>query len=258
MSTKGWNEWAKYRVGIQNSCEKGCPFCFAIYLDMKYKRISKPEERKTYKKRKGIKNPDKKYDGLIGFPNTHDITIQNYTECEDYLLRLLKAGNQVLIVTKPDYHIIELLISALSEYKEQLEFRITIGSYDNEVLKKFEPNASDFEERLLVLVTLFMAGFETSAAIEPYTSRDVRGVIERIHHYVTREIWIGKMNHFNGIVQYAPEIEELRPLYSPETIRAIHKEIVETFSKPVFNGLIERIKFKDTFRKIVGVGCVNE
>jgi len=256
--TKGWSELVDLQLGIQNNCERGCPYCFATEMAIRYNRISDPLERIAYQKRAGIKNPDKKYPGVIGFPNSHDITMANYSECEDYLLRLLKAGNQVLIVTKPDYRVIELLISNLQDYRKQLEFMITIGSYDSEVLKKFEPGASDFLERLNCLSMLYTYSFETSAIFEPYLSRDVVGLIDRVYAWVTRDIWIGKMNHFNSIVKYAPEIEELRPLYSRETILAIHKEIVETFSKPVFDDLIERIKFKDTFRKIVGVGCVNE
>ena len=248
--TKGWQEWAEHWLGIQNHCERGCKFCFAIKSDMQYKRISKPEERMQPKERKGIKNPDKKYDGLVAFPNTHDITIQNYSECIDYLERLLKAGNQVLIVTKPDVRIIELLISDLRDYKEQLEFRLTITTYENEVIKEFEPNASLFEDRVLCLKMLFMAGFETSVSIEPYTSRDVRGLIERIFHYVTREIWVGIMNHFSGIIKYYPEVEELRSLYTQETVCEIYGELRDTFQHPYYCGRVN-VRFKDTFEKLV-------
>ena len=249
--TKGWGEWADHQLGIQNSCERGCSYCFATYNDMvRYKRITKPQERLKYKQRKTIKKPDKKYPGRVAFANSHDITINNYSECEDYLVRLLKAGNHVLIVTKPDYVVIRFLISALGKFREQLEFRITIGTYDNEVLKKFEPNASDFEERILCLKMLFMAGFETSVSIEPYLSRDVRGLIDRIYHYVTREIWVGIMNHFDQIVEYAPVIESLRELYSLETVLTIHSELERYFGHNYFTGKIT-IKYKDTFEAMV-------
>jgi len=248
--TEGWKEWADYWLGLQNFCERGCLACFATWFDIKYKRITDPKERLTFKPRKTIENPDKKYPGRVAFPNTHDITIQNYSQCEEYLIRLLKAGNQVLIVTKPDENIIRLLISALSEFKEQLEFRLSISTYDNEVLKKFEPNASDFEERVLCLKMLFMAGFETSVSAEYYLTRDVKGLIKRIYPYVTREIWVGIMNHFDQIVEYAPVIESLRELYSLETVLTIHSELERYFGHNYFTGKIT-IKYKDTFEAMV-------
>lgn len=249
--TKGWQEWAKYRLGIQKGCYRGCKYCFGMKEALRFKRIKKHEDWIIVTERKTIENPDKKYNGLIGFPNTHDITLENYSECEEYLLRLLKAGNQVLIVTKPDYHIIELLISALQDYKDQVEFRLTIGSYDDSVLKKFEPRASNYQERYDCLRLLFMNGFKTSVSIEPYLSRDIIGLIRRIYVYVTGDIWIGIMNHFNFLVNYYPELLDLKQLFSKETVQAIYQEIQEYFTS--YDGLLERIKFKDTFRKIAGV-----
>lgn len=252
MTTTGWKEWAEQQFGIQNSCKNGCLYCFGTMSDMRFARIENPKDRLAYKPRKAIANPNKKYPGVVAFPNTHDIYYENYDKCEDYLLRLLVAGNKVLIVTKPDIRVIELLQTALREYRDQVEFRITIGSYNSTILKKFEPNASDFEERLSCLKLLFMQGWATSVSIEPYLSRDVVGLISRINPYVSRDIWVGKMNHLNRMVKYVPELEFLRPLYTNVIVKNIHCEIVETFSKPIFHNLIDHIKFKDTFRKIIG------
>ena len=245
--TKGWKQWVKKQIGIRIGCERDCKFCFAKILGSEkgYTSID------TWKNPKDRKTKDKiPSNSIVGFPSTHDITIHNYSDCLETILEILAKGNQLIIVTKPDYHIIEVLISDLKDYKDKIEFRITIGSYDNEVLKKFEPNASDFEERLLVLKTLFMAGFETSVAIEPFTSRDVRGLIERIYHYVTREIWVGIMNHFSKIIKIYPEAEELRPLYTKETVCEIYGELRDAFQHPYYIGKVN-LRYKDTFENII-------
>ena len=247
--TKGWKEWADRWVGIQNSCSRGCVYCFATYLDLRYKRIHSPEQRLNFQQRKSILNPDKKYDGRIAFPNTHDITESNYQKCRNYLDRLLKAGNNVLIVTKPDFNVIEQLISDLENYRKQLEFRITIGSRHSDVLKQFEPGASDFRERLESLSLLSDYSFETSVSIEPFLSRDVATLIEEIYWAVSRDIWVGKMNHFNNIVKYRPEIKTLQQLYTDETLIAIYHELQQLQKRiPYVRG---KIKFKDTFLDVL-------
>ncbi|MHA1880181.1 MAG: hypothetical protein ACTSYG_07265 [Candidatus Heimdallarchaeota archaeon] len=252
--TQGWKEWAYKWVGIQNSCVRGCIYCFATEMALRYKRITTPEARQIFQARKNILNPDKKYPGRIAFPNTHDITESNYQKCRNYLDHLLKAGNDVLIVTKPDFSVIKQLIGDLLNYSEQVEFRITIGSRHSDVLKKFEPGASDFRERLECLSLLWQYSFHTSVSIEPYLSKDVAELIDDLWMWVERDIWVGKMNHLSRIAKYAPVVRELAPIYSDEVVKQIYYSIKKKFKKPVYGNLLERIKFKDSFRRALNNG----
>jgi DNA repair photolyase len=84
-----------------------------------------------------------------------------------------------------------------NEYKDKILFRFTIGSADSTVLKFWEPNAPDFEERLDSLKYAFDAGYQTSVSCEPMLDDKIDQVIENVLPYVTETIWIGKPNKLN-------------------------------------------------------------
>jgi len=41
-------------------------------------------------------------DGRVGFPTSHDITLENIFDYLTVLGKLLKAGNEVMIISKPN------------------------------------------------------------------------------------------------------------------------------------------------------------
>jgi hypothetical protein len=77
----------------------------------------------------------KKRAGWTMFPTTHDITSNNIDHSVMQLESLLKAGNKVLIVTKPNYDCMTKLCDALHNYKDNIIVRMSIGSLDSKVLK---------------------------------------------------------------------------------------------------------------------------
>ena len=129
------------------------------------------------------------------FPTSHDITPQFLEECVTVLRKLLAAGNEVLIVTKPHLECIERLCRELAAYKEKIVFRFTIGAMDDELLRFWEPGAPAFAERLAALKHAHEQGFRTSVSAEPML--DVPHAVElyeTLVPFVTDTIWFGKMN----------------------------------------------------------------
>jgi len=76
----------------------------------------------------------------------------------------------------------------------QILFRFTIGSANNETLRFWEPDAPLYERRIESLKYAFNEGFETSISCEPMLDNQISVVIEEVMPYVTNSIWVGKMN----------------------------------------------------------------
>ncbi len=177
-----------------------------------------------------VKDANKKYQkrtGRIMFPTSHDLVPGPTLEpCMGVLFKLLRAGNNVLVTTKPHLAVVEEIVSRFGYYKSQIQFRFTITSADDSVLKEWEPGAPPFAERLAALKHAFMNDFKTSISCEP--ALDYLDGILRLYEltipYVTESFWIGTMNYCTPPVYLKPD------------------EIMGTF------GHLPKIKFKDSIR----------
>ena len=130
----GVGEWADSSVNCYFGCSNDCNYCYAKRMAIRFGRINNPEEWKIMKP--NMKAIEKGYgirNGRIMFPTSHDITIESYEACVIVLKKLLDAGNEVLITTKASLTLITKLIAELNDYKEQIQFRITITSIDNSI-----------------------------------------------------------------------------------------------------------------------------
>jgi DNA repair photolyase len=144
------------------------------------------------------------------FPSSHDITPGNLGPCMTVLAKLLAAGNQVLVVSKPRLECIKTICQAFQDARDQILFRFTIGAMNNEILKFWEPCAPSYEERRESLRYAFEDGFRTSVSIEPMLdSENVFDLVLDLVNKVNHSFWIGKMNHIkHNIVIDSPEIEK--------------------------------------------------
>jgi DNA repair photolyase len=136
---------------------------------------------------------------LVMFPSSHDITPTHLEESIQFLRKILEAGNDVLIVSKPHLECIERICNEFDQYKNKILFRFTIGSTNNKVLKFWEPNAPIFKERLAYLKHAHKNGFQTSISCEPMLDNHIERVVKRVDPYVTETIWIGKANRLLGV-----------------------------------------------------------
>ena len=143
--------------------------------------------KKSYEKARKLK-------GQIMFPTLHDILPEHMDETVDYLTRWLQQGNKILITTKPRLECIKRLCKDLADYKEQITFRFTIGSTDNNALQFWETNASKYEERKESLLYAYNMGYKTSISCEPRLKDDIHKLVQELSPFVTHSIWMGMMN----------------------------------------------------------------
>lgn len=249
----GTKEWSDHSENIQKGCTNNCVYCYARYNAVhRFKQVESVEqwqspvinEKKVFKKWK-------KVDGVIMFPTTHDIDKVNVHQCTTTLLNMLKAGNEVLIVSKPDNVCINILIRTLEQYKEQIMFRFTIGNVSDLVLKIFEPNAPNFSSRHRSLVMTYNKGFKTSISAEPLLGgpETLARIYEFCAPYVTDSIWVGKMNKISQRVfgSISPELKgAIKTIMSRHSDNEILKIYDYYKSDP-------KIKWKDSIKKVVNI-----
>lgn len=193
----GTKEWSEKSYNIQTGCKHNCLYCYARANALRFKQIAFPEEwtREVIREKAVMKNWNK-CEGIIMFPTTHDITPDNIKPVIETLTRMLTAGNHVLIVSKPHISCIEKICKSLSDLKNQIMFRFTIGSYDRNITAFWEPNAPEPRERILALKYAYYQGFKTSVSMEPMLGGYSQAIktFAYVEPYVTDTIWIGKMN----------------------------------------------------------------
>jgi len=167
-----------------------------------------------------------------------------------YLRRWLSVGNEILIVSKPELKCIKRICDEFGKYKDKIVFRFTIGSSDNEVLKFWEPGATDFEERLASLKYAFDMGFETSVSCEPFLDGNIVELFHKLKPYVKDTIWIGRMNKVRTRVDMTGwgdfELGFLAKVEDNQTDVRIW-EIYEALKDE------EKVRWKDSVKGIVGI-----
>lgn len=198
MAKFGTKEWAEVNKNILIGCPHLCKYCFSKYDAVKrFKRVKEEDWANCKLNEKAFNEKPKKIKGRIMFPTTHDLPFNYYTEIRDYLEKWLEVGNDILIVSKPSYKTILNLCLDLRDYKDQIVFRFTIGSTNNDTLRFWEPGAPLFAERLHALEHAYEAGFKTSVSCEPFLDDSICEMVDVLYPYITNSIWIGIMNFIN-------------------------------------------------------------
>lgn len=246
--TSGTKEWADYNINCIKGCSNNCRYCYAKVIAKRFGRCTE-ETWKDIEICKDVVNKTfRKYRGRVMFPSSHDIidTPEAREACFTVIHKLLEAGNELLITTKPKLSITKDIIKRFYAFRLQIQFRFTITSADNHLLSFWEPNAPPFEERLKSLKYAYEKGFKTSVSAEPFLDYDPKGLVTLLVPHITESIWLGPMNYIpkNSI----PDEEkyrytEIRKIYEIDHLRDI------------FEGLKEypRIKFKDSMTIRLGV-----
>lgn len=222
----GTKEWAICNVNIYDGCEHNCGYGYCRAMKCIYPGkmplvewekptlneeafFAKPPITKVKgnAERRKRGNPDLLD---IMFPTVHDITPNNLEWCRLKLRQLLRAGLTVLITTKPHLDCIITLCNDLEPWKDQITFRFTITTRNNELLKYWEPGAPPYEERFEALKYAFSAGYKTSISMEPCL--DINDSVELakiLLPFVTQGdagIWIGPAKQLKQrMVKKAPE-----------------------------------------------------
>ena len=184
-----------------------------------------------------------KRNGRVMFPSTHDIFgFPPFREaCFVVLRKLLESRNDVLVTTKPRLSVIRDIDLQFGQFRDQMQFRFTITSSNDECLSFWEPNAPEFKERLDSLKYAFQKGFKTSVSIEPFLDYDPMQLVEKIAPFATESIWIGRMNYIprKGFSKdEEPHYNKIRKNYETHHLRKIYEKL---------NGQ-PKIRFKDSIR----------
>ena len=246
---KGTKEWAQSNVNIARGCSHDCRYCYAKHMMTRWLKKMTPQQWRQMEvdQSKVDKNYSKRR-GRVMFPSAHDITPAILSEYLCVLRKLLDAGNDVLIVTKPHLECIELICRFYKEYRSQITFRFTIGSMDDHVLRFWEPGAPVFAERFAALQLAYAEGFATSVSCEPYLDPYPIYLYEKLRPYITESFWIGKLNKFASRVDLSDVPHHKRTRYVEPLLAAMTDSAVRTIIR-----LLEdrpMVRFKNSIEEV--------
>jgi len=254
MGKTGTKEWSTVSKNIFHGCKHNCKYCFARANALRFKQIEKPEQWTDMKlNERNLNEKPRFYKGItsrIMMPTTHDIFPEHIDMTVKYLKGWLNAGNSILIVSKPHFECIKRLCDELGDYKSQITFRFTIGSLNNDVLKFWEPNAPDFDERLKSLKYAYEKGFETSVSCEPYLDNSIEELVKTLIPFINDTIWIGKMNRIANRVDTSKwTMDDYRYL------NYVKEAQTDEFVWNLYGKLKDnpKVKWKDSIKQVVGL-----
>ena len=244
----GTKEWATDNVNNSTGCSNICRYCYACADALRRKHVASRDEWSTCRIRvDDVLKKHPRYPGTVMFPSSHDILPQNLYACLITLENLLRAGNRVLIVSKPRIEIIKILCKHLKRYSSNILFRFTIGAMDNEILSFWEPGAPQFDERRQALQYVFDKKFATSVSCEPMLdTENIDALIDGLLPMVTDAIWIGKMARIRHCVEITDDtvekaVQRIEAGQTDENIKAIYDRHKDN----------SKIKWKGEIKKIV-------
>jgi len=136
------------------------------------------------------------------------------------------------------------------KYKDQMEFRFTIGSVDNAVLKFWEPNAPIFEERLESLEYTFESGYRTSVSCEPVLEKNIVNVLDAVIPYVNGTIWLGQINGIKRRVNTSKFTTE-DMVYLQKAGDCTKEEFIRDLYEKMKDN--PKIRWKESYKKALGL-----
>lgn len=248
----GTREWSQSSLNLQIGCTHGCRYCYARAMALRFGRIAKPEDwarpridsfvqQKVFRLRRGV----------TMFPTQHDITALNVSSCVRTVRHLCEAGNQVLLVSKPDVPVWHRMLEGLDSFRAQITLRFTIGCLDDDLRRFWEPMAPPIEDRIKVLQAAYAGGWRTSVSCEPLLEPQRAGaLIERVRPFVNDTIWIGAANKLaertawcRGLPGLAEKIRELEAGQASSKMRAIYNQLNQ----------LGCIRWKDSYQQALGL-----
>lgn len=253
-TVSGAREWAANSCNVIKGCSHRCIYCYAHGMAARFGRLH--PEGWGHEVKTTLPPVGRKFKGSVMVPSTHDLTPENADWTLEGLRRLLAAGNQVLVVSKPHLDVVARICTELAAYRSQVLFRFTIGAMDSRILAWWEPGAPTFEERLMALEYAHAAGWATSVSMEPLLEVQedrVIALVEAVAPFVTESIWIGKLNR--GANQLActgnsdpVHMEGLRRLQASQFDERIRSLVARVTSHPA--GRL--VKWKESVKAVMG------
>ena len=205
----GFGQWSKSsnREGIYYGCWNNCRYCgvAVTQCDWLNKREKANWNLMILNKKQYNKGISKRTERSI-FPTSHDIFWFNKKVCLNFLKKLINPRklvfNDVLIISKPRYRIIKYLCEKFEEMehfdkiKKSIQFRFTITTQNESLIKFWEGNSPLFPERRRSVKYTIDNEWENSVVIEPYLDppEQLIKLVSILQPDITGSIWIGHMN----------------------------------------------------------------
>lgn len=252
----GTKEWATSTENIQYGCENDCLYCYAKAMAVRHKKIDIEKWNQPEIKEDRLARAINRRKGTIMFPSTHDITPHNLPEAKYFLHKLLAPGNRVLVVSKPRLDCIKSICDEFAfKYfrdRNQILFRFTIGSWDDDILSVWEPGAPNFFERYSSLKYAFENGYKTSVSMEPMLDRQPWKTIIQVKQFVTDAIWLGKMNDWRRrISTNGHDINKIHPDLTSDIEYWERDENIFKLYEMHHNDPL--IRWKESIKKVIGL-----
>ncbi len=254
MVVTGTREWSSHSCNVVKGCPHGCLYCFSSAMAARFHYLPAGGWTNETGRPTSFPATRRRYQGVVMFPTTHDLSPALLPFTLPALSNLLQAGNDVLVVSKPHMEVVTRLCSDLAPYRDHLLFRFTIGSASSVILKWWEPGAPSFEERLAALQHAHAQGFRTSVSCEPLLEVEedkVLALVGILSPYVTDSIWLGKLNQgrarltANGYADpvHLEGLRRLEASQSDDRIRALYARLC---SNPL-------VRWKESIKTVVGL-----
>ena len=247
----GTREWAAKTVNVVRGCPHGCRYCYARANAVRFATIQSHEEWGTtyhhLDEQAVAKGRGKVAGGRVMFPSSHDITPQFAGACIEVMRKVLAAGNELLIVTKPHVKVVGQVRRELQQFQSRVTWRFSIGTTLDHVRQCWEPNAPTIGERITALRETFDAGWTTSVSMEPALSpwmlpQDVCFLAS----WVNDSIWIGTARQLRS--RCSPDTPQawIRLLEKWQTPAAVRKIYARLKDHPL-------VRWKDSYQQILGL-----
>lgn len=186
-----------YSRSIAVGCSCRCTYCYSRQNALEKGEIRSIEEWAIEQVlTEKVNEVQRKSPGVTyKFPANHDITPVLLQPSLLYIGNLLRAGNNVLVCSKPHLECVRAICDQFDGYKEQLSFDMTITTMDEHRSRLFEPGAPLPQERLAALRYASHQGVKCSVRIEPMLEAEVNTgmLIECVYPYISGNITLGKM-----------------------------------------------------------------
>ena len=249
-AVSGTKEWSVASVNCVDGCSHACRYCYARAMAARFGRIRFDDWPEMHVRDKDVQANRRFHDGgRVMFPTASDITPEVWPACMTVIGKLLAAGNDLLIVSKPHPECIRAICYEFSEYWNKILFRFSIGARENDLLSYWEPGAPSYEERKRCLIFAAQAGFSTSVSAEPLLDADdAVGLFRDLEPWVTDTIWFGKMNRIPSDCASPAAIEAIKRGQTNERIREIYEALKYE----------PKVRWKESYKEVLGLKRATE
>jgi len=246
----GTREWSVESDNVVLGCTHKCRYCYARANAVRRRQIGSYEEwGESYNRVRPaqLRRRRKPVNGRVMFPTTHDITPEHLAPCLEVIRKHLRAGNELLIVSKPHLECVQAICLEARMFHELILFRFTVGAMEESILAYWEPGAPTFEERLACLRYAHRQGYATSVSCEPLLDADnAVNLFRTVEPYVSDTIWIGKMNQLRSRCIPGTSETELRRIEAGQTDEAVQRIYAALRDEP-------KVRWKESYKKVLGL-----